>query len=94
MVSRIFIGAYGHSPCSSESISQKRQAHSPAAASVAGGRAAFHIAADVCHPGNLGASAVSHYARGEILDGTERISVALCDLEIRSRRCNARGHPF
>src|SRR5882757_1652466 len=74
-----------HWRCSNEDASKTRHAHSATTALVAGGSVAFHLAANVWDSLVLGTLAVFDRARREVLDGTERLSSPVPDLEIGSR---------
>jgi hypothetical protein len=74
-----------HWHCSNEDAAKKGHAHSATTAVVAGGRVAFYVAANVWDSPVLGTHAVFGRARREVLDGTERLSSSLPDLEIGSR---------
>ena len=77
-----------HSPCSNEDASKTRHTHSETTALVACVSVAFHIAANVWDSPVVGTLAIFDRARREVLDGTERLSSPLPDLEIGFRSAN------
>jgi hypothetical protein len=77
-----------HSPCSNEDAAKKRHAHSAPTAFMAGGSVAFHIAANVWDSPVVGTLAIFDRARREVLDGAERLSSPLPNLEIGFRSPN------
>src|SRR5947207_8555898 len=74
-----------HWRCSNENAAKKRHAHSAPTAFMAGSSVAFHIAANVWDSPVVGTLAIFDRARREVLDGTERLSSPLPNLEIGFR---------
>src|SRR5437764_13867747 len=74
--------------CSNENAAKKRHAHSAPTAFMAGSSVAFHIAANVWDSPVVGTLAIFDRARCEVLDGTERLSSPLLNLEIGFRSPN------
>src|SRR5947207_12752547 len=77
-----------HSPCSNEDAAKKRHARSAPTAFMAGGSVAFHIAANVWDSPVVGTLAIFDRARREVLDGIERLSSPLLNLELGFRSPN------